>query len=103
MTMEIINVIQGSPEWAAARAMHFCASEAAAALGLSKYTTRAELLRQKATGITPEVSPQQQRIFDAGHEAERAARVHAERIAEKSPHVTESAPLYFTELAPKRH
>ena len=75
------NIRQGDAAWHAARAHHLCASEAAAALGVSKYTTRAELLRQKATGVTPEVSPQQQRIFDAGHEAERAARVHAERIA----------------------
>ena len=75
------NIHQGDAEWLSVRAQHLCASEAAAALGVSKYTTRAELLRQKATGITPEVSPQQQRIFDAGHEAERAARVYAERIA----------------------
>lgn len=75
------NIRQGDAEWLSVRAQHLCASEAAAALGVSKYTTRAELLRQKATGIVAEVSPQQQRIFDAGHEAERAARVHAERIA----------------------
>ena len=40
------NAPQGSAAWHAARAKHFCASEAAAALGLSKYTTRDELLRQ---------------------------------------------------------
>lgn len=78
--MEHLQVIQGSPEWAAARAKHFCASEAAAAMGVSKYTTRAELLRQKATGITPEVTPDQQRLFDRGHAAETAARQLAEAI-----------------------
>lgn len=72
---------QGSAPWHAARAKHFCASEAAAALGLSKYTTRDELLRQKATGLTEEVSPAKQRIFDAGHEAEALARPIAEEIA----------------------
>ena len=72
---------QGSAPWHAARAKHFCASEAAAALGLSKYTTRDELLRQKATGLTEEVSPAKQRIFDAGHEAEALARPIAEGIA----------------------
>ena len=72
---------QGSAAWHAARAKHFCASEAAAALGLSKYTTRDELLRQKATGLTEEVSPAKQRIFDAGHEAEALARPIAEEIA----------------------
>ncbi len=72
---------QGSAAWHAARARHLCASEAAAALGLSKYTTRDEMLRQKATGLTEEVSPAKQRIFDAGHEAEALARPIAEEIA----------------------
>jgi len=75
------NAPQGSAAWLAARSKHFCASEAAAALGLSKYTTRDELLRQKATGLTEEVSPAKQRIFDAGHEAEALARPIAEGIA----------------------
>lgn len=75
------NITQGDAAWHAARAKHFCASEAAAALGLSKYTTRDELLRQKATGLTEEVSPAKQRIFDAGHEAEALARPIAEEIA----------------------
>ena len=75
------NAPQGSAAWLAARSKHFCASEAAAALGMSKYTTRDELLRQKATGLTEEVSPAKQRIFDAGHEAEALARPIAEGIA----------------------
>ena len=78
--MEILNLQQGSAAWHTARAQHLCASEAAAALGVSKYTTRAELLRQKATGITPEVTPDQQRLFDRGHAAETAARQLAEAI-----------------------
>jgi predicted phage-related endonuclease len=75
------NAPQGSAAWHAARAKHFCASEAAAALGLSKYTTRDELLRQKATGITEEVGAAKQRIFDAGHDAEALARPIAVGIA----------------------
>lgn len=75
------NAPQGSAAWLAERSKHFCASEAAAALGLSKYSTRDELLRQKATGLTEEVSPAKQRIFDAGHEAEALARPIAEGIA----------------------
>lgn len=75
------NAPQGSAAWLAARAKHFCASEAAAALGMSKYATRDELLRQKATGLAEEVSPAKQRIFDAGHEAEALARPIAEGIA----------------------
>ena len=73
---------QGSAGWHAARAQHFCASEAAAAMGVSKYTTRDQLLRQKATGITGEVGAAKQRIFDAGHEAEALARPIAEGIAD---------------------
>lgn len=75
------NAPQGSAAWLAARSKHFCASEAAAALGMSKYSTRDELLRQKATGLAEEVSPAKQRIFDAGHEAEALARPIAEGIA----------------------
>ncbi len=81
MYQALENAPQGSVAWHAARAKHFCASEAAAALGFSKYTTRDELLRQKATGLTEEVSPAKQRIFDAGHEAEALARPIAEGIA----------------------
>lgn len=72
---------QGSNAWHAARAGRFGASEASAAAGLGKYMTRDQLLHQKATGITEEVTPAKQRIFDAGHAAEAAAREHAERIA----------------------
>jgi len=49
--------------------------------GKSKYQSRNDLLRQKATGIVPEVSSHQQRIFDDGHRAEAAARPLAEKIA----------------------
>ena len=75
------NAPQGSSAWHAARAQHFCASEAAAAMGVGKYATRDELLRQKATGITEEVGAAKQRIFDAGHDAEALARPIAEDIA----------------------
>lgn len=72
--MNIIEVVQGSDEWKAVRAKHFCASEAAAMLGCSKFMSRSELLKQKYTGIVPEVDANKQRIFDAGHASEAAAR-----------------------------
>ena len=75
--LEGIN--QGSPEWLSARATRFTASQAPAMMGASKYQTRAELLREKATGITPEVTPEQQRLFDRGHAAEAGARAIAEQ------------------------
>jgi len=72
--MQIVNVQQGSKEWHEFRAKHFNASEAPAMLGVSKYKTRAALLREKATGIVPSVDPETQKRFDAGHAAEAAAR-----------------------------
>lgn len=71
---------QGSELWHSFRADHFGASEAAAMLGVSKYQTRAELFRLKATGIPPEVSPHLQAIFDRGHQAEIGGRIMAQAI-----------------------
>lgn len=76
----IIQIAQGSDAWHTHRAKHYNASEASAMLGLSKYQTRAELLQAKATGLTPEVDSAKQRLFDAGHAAEAAARPEAEKI-----------------------
>lgn len=75
------NAPQGSDAWHAERATRFCASEAAAALGVSKYSTRDALLKQKATGIAEDVTPAKQRIFDAGHQSEADAGPIAEQIA----------------------
>lgn len=72
--MKIHNVAQGSAEWHALRAQHFTASEAPAMMGASKYQTRTELLTLKKTGISPEVTPSQQYIFDKGHATEAMAR-----------------------------
>lgn len=82
--METLDVIQGTPEWHAARKGFLPASEASAALGLSKYTTRNELLKQYATGITEEVTPAQQFLYDKGHKAESLARPIVERIIGES-------------------
>lgn len=78
--MTPLSFSQGTPAWHAARARHFCASEAPAMLGVSKYMTRSELLAQKKTGITQEVDAGKQRLFDAGHASEAKARPIAEGI-----------------------
>lgn len=78
--MKVLNLQQGSPEWLAARAKHFTASEASAMMGASKYQRRTELLRQKKTGYTPDVDAAKQRLFDAGHAAEESARPFAEDV-----------------------
>lgn len=78
--MKTLNLVQGSQEWLSVRAAHFCASDAPAMLGLSKYQTRDALLRSKKTGIAQEVDASTQRIFDRGHELEEMARPIAEKI-----------------------
>ena len=78
--MKIHNVAQGSAEWHALRAQHFTASEAPAMMGASKYQTRADLLAAKKTGITPDITPSQQFIFDKGHATEALARPLTEAL-----------------------
>ena len=74
--MKIIeNIMQGSDSWNAHRASSRNASEAPVVMGESSFMSRQELLRQKATGYTPEVDAAKQRLFDAGHAAEHAARL----------------------------
>jgi len=80
--MKTLNIQQGSAAWLEVRANHYTASEAPAMMGVSKHQTRNALIEQKATGITPEVTPAQQRIFDKGHAAEASARPIAEEIIE---------------------
>lgn len=79
--METLNLIQGSPEWAAARTRYFCASEAAAMMGTCPNVTRDQLLHMKATLSDREFSDWvQTNILDKGHEVEAAARPIAEGI-----------------------
>lgn len=78
--MKIHNVAQGSAEWLALRAKFRTASEAPAMMGASKYQTRTDLLAAKKTGITPDVTPSQQFIFDKGHATEALARPLTEAL-----------------------
>ena len=71
---------QGSQAWLDLRAKYFTASELAAAAGESKYQKRGDLLKAKATGIAEEVDSAKQRLFDAGHASEAAARPVVEKI-----------------------
>lgn len=78
------NVTQGSQEWHDLRKNHRNASEAPAIFGASKYITRNDLIKQKATGIVPEVDAATQRRFDAGHATEALARaILEERLGEE--------------------
>jgi predicted phage-related endonuclease len=71
--MQIHNVKQGSPEWQKLRTEYFTASEAPAMMGVG-YITRNDLLKQKATGLVPEITPAQAAIFARGHGTEASFR-----------------------------
>jgi len=75
-----LHVQQGTREWLNARAKCFNASEAPAMMGVSRYVSRSELIRQKATGIVPEPDAATLGRFNAGHEAEAKARPLVEKI-----------------------
>ena len=76
------DVQQGTGPWLRLREGFFTASEAPAALGVSKYVTRAELLRVKHTGVAQEHSSATLGKFAAGHAAEAEARPLAESVAQ---------------------
>lgn len=79
--MKILKLNQGTPEWLAARAKYFTASEAPAMMGASKRLSRNDLLRLKATGAEQEISDYTRDvIFERGHEVEAKARAIAEQI-----------------------
>lgn len=80
MSMQIVNLIQGTPEWHAHRAKHFNASDAPAMMGCSSYKTRSELVKELATGLGQEADVATQRRFDDGHRFEALARPLAEEI-----------------------
>jgi putative phage-type endonuclease len=78
--MKTHDFIQGSQDWHDFRANHYGASEASAMLGLSPYKSRTQLLKEKKTGIAPDVDSNTQRIFDRGHEIEATSRAFAEHV-----------------------
>lgn len=72
--MNVVELEQGTEDWKRWRLDHFTASDAAAMMGEHPYKTRNQLLIEKATGATQDVSEFTQRLFDRGHEAEARAR-----------------------------
>jgi predicted phage-related endonuclease len=74
------TVQQGSQEWLSLRTGYPTASEAPAAQAVSTYLKRSELLRQKATGITPEHDAHTLARFAEGHRIEALARPLAEEL-----------------------
>ena len=79
-SMKTIDLVQGSKEWHEHRAAHFNASDAPAMLGVSKYKTRSQLVKEYATGIMQEFDDATERRFADGHRFEALARPIAEKI-----------------------
>lgn len=78
--MQVHDLIQGSDAWHAYRSQCDNASDAPAMMGESPYTSRSELIKQYATGISKEISASTQTLFDNGHRFERLARGIAEEL-----------------------
>jgi len=74
------SFLQGSPEWATHRSKYFNASDASAAMGISRYKSRGKLIQEIATGITVEYDDATLARFSKGHEFEAIARPWAEEI-----------------------
>lgn len=77
---ELHALEQGTPAWDAYRANHDNASDAPAMMSCSPYKTRSELIRQYATGISPEIDARTQKLFDDGHRFEALARDHVAQL-----------------------
>lgn len=77
---ELLQLIQGSPEWLDHRQKYRNASDTPAVTGSSKYKSRAAFMKERATGIVPEVDAATQRRFDDGHHFEALARPLMEKI-----------------------
>lgn len=75
-----LQLTQGSPEWLSHRTKFRNASDTPAVTGSSAYKTRAAFLKERATGITPDVDAATQRRFDDGHRFEALARPLMEKI-----------------------
>lgn len=76
--MQVVELVQGTPEWLEHRKKFFNASDAPAMLAISPYKTRAAYIQERRTGIAPDVPIAVQARFDEGHRVEELARAWAE-------------------------
>lgn len=80
MNYTIHTLQQGSAEWHAHRNGCYNGSDLSAAMGISSYKSRTDIVRQIATGEQQEIDAATQRRFDDGHRFEALARPLAEEI-----------------------
>ena len=65
---QVHSFLQGSPEWLAHRSKYMNASDASAAMGLSRFKARSDLMREMATGLTEDHDSSTLERFARGHE-----------------------------------
>ena len=93
--MEVVDLVQGSPEWHEFRAVHRPASETPIVIGVSPHMSRLEMLKMRAAGIPTSAAPSSEMLFARGHRAEELARPIAEKIiGEELYRVTGKSGLY---------
>src|SRR5882672_1141495 len=83
--MVLLDFEQGTSAWLAARVSYRCASEAPIVMGASRFMSRAELIRLKATGGEKEFSDYVlKEVLAKGLEAEAAGILYAETIFDEA-------------------
>ncbi len=71
----ILDLIQGTDEWKAARLKHLTASQAPVLFSLSPYQSRLDLFEEKLTGKEMEIDEFKANLYARGHATEEQARV----------------------------
>lgn len=89
-----LDLIQGSPEWLAARRNYLTASDSSCLFELNPYKTKLQLFEEKAFGKEQPISDTKQTLFNIGHKAEEAGRnwYHKHFGIELKPAVLVSVP-----------
>jgi predicted phage-related endonuclease len=78
--MQELKLVQGSDDWLAHRRTHRNASDTPSVTGSSNYKSRSAFIKERATGIVPDVDPATQKRFNDGHRYEALARPLMEKI-----------------------
>jgi putative phage-type endonuclease len=74
----VLDLVQGSPEWKAARMEHLTASQAPVPFELSEHQTVLQLWEEKFTKKETEVPEHKKKLFEKAHAAEAAGREWAQ-------------------------
>jgi predicted phage-related endonuclease len=78
--MNLVNVMQGTPEWLDLKTRYYSASEAPVMMGVSRFMRRDELLKLKSFGVEKEFDEFTKKLHEKGHNAEESIRPFVEKI-----------------------